>query len=92
MLTPSALEYAACITTNQLELYFTRLPLPVTQNSQPEIFVCKRQNINEPFEKPAKIKSITGFVEAPAIAPDQKTVYYHFKENGKYVLYMVRKT
>jgi hypothetical protein len=86
-----ALEYAASITTNLLELYFTRLAIPLTPASPPEIFVARRQNTSEPFGEPVKIKSITGFVEAPAVAPDQKTLYYHLKENGKYVLYMVKK-
>jgi hypothetical protein len=87
-----ALEYAACISVDQLELYFTRLVVPFTATSSPEIFVSTRQNVNEPFGTPSKIQSITGFVEGPTIAPDQKTLYYHKKENNKYVLYLVRKT
>lgn len=55
-----ALEYAACISANQLELYFTRIAMPFTANSIPEIFVSTRQNINEPFSSPSRIKSITG--------------------------------
>jgi hypothetical protein len=85
------LEYAACIAENQLELYFTRLNIPLNPALPPAIFVATRQNINEPFGEPSKIQSITGFVEAPTIAPNQKTLYYHAKENNKYRLYMVRK-
>jgi len=87
----NALEYAACISVDQLELYFTRLIVPFTATSAPEIFVSTRQNVNEPFSTPSKIQSIIGFVEAPTIAPDQKTLYYHKKENNKYVLYLVKK-
>ncbi len=87
----NALEYAACISVDQLELYFTRLIVPFTATTTPEIFVSKRQNVNEPFSTPSKIQSITGFVEAATIAPDQKTLYYHKKENNKYVLYLVKK-
>jgi hypothetical protein len=86
-----ALEYAACISANQLELYFTRIAMPITANSTPEIFVSTRQNINEPFYSPSKIKSITGFAEASTIAPDQKTLYYHKKENNKFILYLIKK-
>ena len=86
-----ALEYAACISTNQLELFFTRLQLPISAASSPEILYCSRQSINDVFSSPAKINSITGFTEAPTIAPDQKTLYYHKKENNKFVLYIVRK-
>jgi hypothetical protein len=85
-----ALEYAVCISVNQLELYFTRVQIPFTATSSPEIFISARQNINEPFGSPSKIQSITGFAEAATIAPDQKTLYYHKKENNKFVLYMAK--
>ncbi len=87
----SALEYAACISEDQLELYFTRLQLPITANSSPEIFLSTRPTTNDAFGIPIKIKTITGFAEAPTITPDQRTLYYHKKENNKFVLYMVRK-
>jgi len=86
-----ALEYAACISVDQLELYFTRVSIPFTTTSSTGIFVSTRQNINEPFGPPSKIQSITGFAEAATIAPDQKTLYFHKKENDRYTLYMVRK-
>jgi hypothetical protein len=87
----NALEYAACISVDQLQLYFTRLVLPITSSSLPEMFIATRKNINDPFGIPSKIQSITGFVEGATIAPDQRTLYYHKKENNKFVLYLVRK-
>ena len=87
----NSLEYAACISADELELYFTRLQVPLTATSSPEIFVSTRQNINEAFNSPSKIQSITGFAEGPTISPDQKTLYYHKKEGNKFILYMVRK-
>ncbi len=86
-----ALDYAACISANQLELYFTRVVVPFTANSSPEILVSTRKSIQDSFRKPSKIKNITGFAEAPTIAPDQATLYYHKKENDKFVLYMIKK-
>lgn len=86
-----ALEYAPCISNNQLELYFTRLALPVTPDSTPQMLIATRKSPNEPFSTPAVITSITGFAEAVALAPDQKTLYYHKKENDRFVLYRVRK-
>ena len=85
------LEYAAGISANQLELYFTRLSLPVTASSSPDLFVAVRNTVNDAFGAPFKINSITGFVEAATIAPDQRTIYYHKKEGGVHVLYMARK-
>jgi hypothetical protein len=87
----NALEYAACISIDQLELFFTRLQLPITPSSLTEIYVSKRINANEPFGLPSKIASITGFIEAATLSPDQKKLYYHKKENGRFVLYMVKR-
>lgn len=86
-----ALEYAASIAADNLTLYFTRVTLPLTGGATPEIFMSTRKNINEPFSKPLKIMSITGFSEAPSISPDQKILYYHTKEGSRFVLYLVRK-
>lgn len=87
----TALEYAACISTDQLEIYFTRLETPISASSMPAIFVATRHSITQPFGKPYKIKEITGFVEAPALSPDEKKIYYHKKEKDRFVLYMVEK-
>ena len=85
------LEYAACISTDLLELYFTRVEAPLSDSSQPQIFVATRDSVNEAFGMPYKIETISGFVEGPTISPDNQILYYHKKENGKHVLYMVRK-
>jgi len=88
----NALEYAACISVDQLELYFTRVETPITSSSSPAIFLARRQRVDEPFGVPFRIESIRGFAEAATIAPDQKTIYFHMKENDKFGLYMIRKT
>ena len=87
----NALEYAACISVDQLELYFTRVETPITSSSSPAIFLARRQRVDEPFGGPFRIESIRGFAEAATIAPDQKTIYFHMKENDKFGLYMIRK-
>lgn len=87
----NALEYAACISNDQLELFFTRLKLPITASSLSEIYVSKRVTTNEPFGPPSKIASITGFAEAATLTPDNKRLYYHKKEANKFVLYMVKR-
>ena len=85
------LEYAACISSDMLELYFTRVPAPLSASSVPQIYVATRDSVNEPFNKPYKIDLITGFVEGATISPDNRMIYYHKKENGKFVLYMIKK-
>jgi hypothetical protein len=86
-----ALEYAACISSDMLELYFTRLTLPLSQSSLPQIFVATRASDDEAFRKPYRIKEISGFAEAPTISPDSKIIYYHKNENEVHKLYMIRK-
>ena len=90
-LNTNALEYAACISNNQLEIYFTRVAVPLTSNSTPEIYYATRKDIAEPFGSPKKTPNISGFVEAATIAQDQKTLYFHKKENNKFVLYLIKK-
>lgn len=87
------LEYAACISANNLELYFTRVAAPLTALSQPEIWVATRATIHDPFREPEKIESITGFVEAATISPDGKILYYHKLGIGdKFSLYLTRRS
>jgi hypothetical protein len=87
-----ALEYAACISADNLELYFTRVAVPFTASSTPEIFVATRVNINDPFRAPIKMESMSGFVEAATISPDGEILYYHKKESdGKFSLYLTRR-
>lgn len=87
----SDLEYAACISGDMLELYFTRVKAPITVNSIPRIWVATRASISQPFAKPYMIQEISGFVEATTISPDGRRLYYHKLEDEKYVLYMIEK-
>lgn len=85
------LEYAACISADELELYFTRVAAPITASSSPKIYVAARSAINKPFRKPKLLTSVTGFVEAATISPDGTLIYFHKLENEKFVLYAVNK-
>ncbi|HOZ13204.1 MAG TPA: hypothetical protein PK784_00320 [Tenuifilaceae bacterium] len=87
----SALEYAACLSSDMLELYFTRVDAPISETSMPKIYVSTRESVNEPFRKPYRIDMIEGFVEAATISPDNQIIYYHKLEGQKYVLYMTQK-
>lgn len=88
----SDLEYAASISDDQLELFFTRVAAPITSTSVPEIFVSRRSDPSEEFGIPQKIASITGFAEAPSVSSDGKVLYYHgLGANGKIKLFMVRR-
>lgn len=81
----SALEYAPAISADELELFFTRL-------SQTEhgpalgIYRAARARIDAPFGTPERVTAIEGFVEAPTISPDGRSLYYHAKIEGRLVL------
>ncbi len=80
-----ALEYAADISADGLELFFTRVSVPPT--APPAIFRSVRKSQDEPFEKPQKVAGPTGFVEASTLSRDGRTMYYHTSENGRHVIY-----
>ncbi len=86
-----SLEYAACISSDMLELYFTRVDAPISINSIPRIFYANRVSVNKPFRKPYEINEMEGFVEAATVSPDNRIIYYHKLEGDLYVLYMVKK-
>lgn len=77
----AALEYAASISSNGLELFFTRI-----QNNQPAIYRSTRPNVDAPFELPARITAIDGFAEAPSLSPDERSLYYHKREGRQFII------
>ena len=77
----AALEYAASISSNGLELFFTRI-----HNNKPAIYRATRSNVDAPFEPAARISAIDGFAEAPSLSPDERSLYYHKRESGRFVI------
>jgi Tol biopolymer transport system component len=84
--TDECLEYAPSISNNGLELFFTRLNLCTLTS---EILIAKRDSTTDSFKNPERIGAITGFVEAPSLTLDGKTLYYHMNDNGVYTIYKV---
>lgn len=82
-----ALEYAACISPDELELFFTR----VGKNG-PAIYRSTRKSVTQPFDLPVRAAAIKGFVEAPALSPDGLSLYYHLKEGERFVIYRVTRS
>jgi len=78
------LQYAPDISTSGRELFFTRL-----DPTGPSIYRAIRHDVTGPFGAPERIASIDGFVEAPSLSGDGKTLYYHRKEGTAFVLYCV---
>ncbi|HEU4521768.1 MAG TPA: hypothetical protein VFT12_07185 [Thermoanaerobaculia bacterium] len=78
----SALEYAASLSSNRLELYFTRL----TPGGEPAIYRSTRGTTSSAWETPRRIDAISGFAEAPTVSPDGRALYYHALRKGRFVI------
>ncbi len=68
------LNYAASISSNGLELFFTRTTL---SGGEPTIYRAVRKQTSRPFEHVQKVAAISGFAEAPSLSADGSTLYYH---------------
>ena len=77
-----ALEYAACISADGRTLFFTRLV-----GGSAEIYISQRADAAAPFEKPKKLVAADGFVEAPTLSPDERSLYYHRRDGALFVIY-----
>jgi hypothetical protein len=78
------LNYAPATSASECELFFTRV-----DPQGPAIYMARRAARALPFETPIRISAITGFAEAPTLSPNEKSLYFHKKENGLFVIYRV---
>jgi hypothetical protein len=76
-----ALEYAACISNDERELFFTRV-----DRGGPAIYRSTRSSGSSPWGMPRRLSGITGFVEAPTISADGRSLYYHARRDGRLVI------
>lgn len=83
--TARALEYAPATSADERELYFTRLTPRFLAPPKLEILVAVRPDKRAAFAAPEPIASISGFVEAPTVAPDG-ALYFHTKVSDRYQL------
>lgn len=75
----SALQYAASISAN--ELFFTRV-----MHGTPAVYRTTRRSAHDPWDTPQRVQAITGFAEAPALLADGRTLYYHARRGGRFVI------
>ena len=88
---PSYIYYAPCISSDDLELYYTRfLKGAITSDTSFEICVAVRKNIESPFSIPKVLfsESISNLIEAPTLTADKKIMYYHRKIPGSHKIVM----
>ena len=83
-----ALEYAPAISSDGLELFFTRVE-KITANAEPQIWRAARKSTHDPFGEPQLVSAITGFAEGPTLSQDGLSLFYHAREGGKFVIFRV---
>jgi hypothetical protein len=81
------LNYAPCISADGLSLYFTRAT-PGPLGAGVSIYLATRPTAGAPFGSPRRLP-IAGFVEGPALSPDQKFLYFHRRDAGHFAVYRV---
>jgi hypothetical protein len=81
-----ALEYAACLSAGELELFFTRFA-----GGSPAIYRSVRGGARESWSRPERIDAIAGFAEAPSLSPDGRSLYYHARRGSHFVIERVRR-
>jgi hypothetical protein len=80
------LDYAASVSSNGLELFFTRANPARGAQGLPEIYRAARTTKSRPFSQVQRIGAITGTAEAPAISFDGTVLYYHQIIGGTFVI------
>lgn len=82
------LEYAPALSSDELELFFTRVH-EIRPDAEPHIWRSVKPRRDAPFAAPQLVGAIAGFAEGPALSPDGLSLYYHVRENGRFVIYRV---
>ena len=83
--------YAPCISSDNLELYYTRYAKgPISASTRLEICVAVRNHTEDPFSIPQVLfsQTISDLIEAPTLTADKQIIYYHRKIPGSHKIVM----
>ncbi len=83
--------YAPCISSDNLELYYTRyLKGEITSSTVFEICVAVRSNALAEFSLPKVLfsETIANLIEAPTLTVDKSIMYYHRKTSNSHKIMM----
>lgn len=86
--------YAPCISSDNLELYYTRYLKNVTASTVFDICVAVRRNDTSIFSEPKVLfsKNISSLVEAPSLTTNKKIMYYHEKTPSTHKIMMRKRS
>lgn len=83
--------YAPCISSDNLELYYTRyLKGDITESTVFEICIAVRSNTSSNFSVPKVLfsETIANLIEAPTLTVDKNIIYYHRKTSNSHKIVM----
>ncbi|MCB1613523.1 MAG: PD40 domain-containing protein, partial [Xanthomonadales bacterium] len=80
------LEYAPCLSRNGLELYFTRYA-----NGEFAIYRSTRWRDDAAFEAPQRVRIVDDYIEAPALSPDERSLYFHRRVGTRFEVWRVQR-
>jgi len=83
------LDYAAAVSSNELELFFTRATPSEGATGLPAIYRATRSRPSKPFGHVKRVGAISGFAEAPSLSDDGSTLYYHALLEGVFRIFSV---
>ena len=85
-----ALEYAACWSNDRRTLLFTRAG-DSSNGGAPSIWITHRGSDDQPFQPPLRLSRLDGFVEAPALSPDERLLYYHRRDGQRWRIHVAER-
>ncbi len=88
------LEYAPATTRDQLTLFFTRAQRDASgQLMNTAVWVCVRENVEQPFQTPVQLLAATGPLAeaATVVGAGAEQVYYHARVGNRYRLFLLRR-
>ncbi len=86
------LDYAAVVSADGLELFFTRATPAAGAQGAPAIYRAARARTSKPFGHVKRVGAITGFAEAPSLSEDGSTLYYHAQVGGLFRIFDVTRS
>lgn len=87
-----SLEYAPSISTDLLELYFTRAVGSVSTGYNFGIYMATRPSPADNWSNVSRLQNLNGdTVEAPSISFDGKLLYFHKKVEGVFKVYVAER-
>jgi len=92
---PRYVIYAPSISSNGLELYFTRYEIKEGQPTDMTSYMARRPARGKPFKEPKLISAINGeTAEAPSLTKNGQKLYFHKKNptTGKVAIYVLTRS